>query len=170
METLQFRGSHGHVTACAVSGHVIHADACECEDCQRFGDYRSIALVDVSGTDPDALKHGGGDILFAALIWRGGGYSPACVRVEFGDCLILDELPRLPAPDGKPVPVHDWHDADGAWIGLGTAREFQHWRAEGVLPADSYLGRVGCFDLAAADAQREAAWARDAASRSRREG
>lgn len=96
--TLHFEGSHGGFTACAVSGHIIQADDCSCDDCQRLGSYRSIALVDITALDPVTLSEGGGDILAAALIWRDGGYSLPCgwIADRFEH---WDELPRLPAPE-----------------------------------------------------------------------
>jgi hypothetical protein len=75
--TLTFTGSHGAFTCCAISGHIIAADACDCDDCARFGSYQSIALVDVAGSDPANVEAGGGDILAAALVYRDGGYMPA---------------------------------------------------------------------------------------------
>lgn len=95
MATLTFEGSHGHVTACAVSGHIIEATACSCDDCGTFGGYTSIALVDVLALDPAVIAWGGGDILDAALIYQDGGYVPPVPSID-GD--IRDELLRLPAP------------------------------------------------------------------------
>lgn len=99
-QTVTFHGSHGSLTACAVSGHVIHADSCECEDCQRFGDYRSIALVAVGDSDPVSVAAGGGDILGASLVYRDGGFCRALAWLDDDDGGgYYDELPALPAPE-----------------------------------------------------------------------
>lgn len=99
MRALTFSGSHGSLTACAVSGHVIAADACECEDCAQFGSYQSVALVDVGALDPVTVRAGGGDILAAGLVYRDGGYCPPMGWDEFHGW--IDPPPRLPAP-GQP--------------------------------------------------------------------
>lgn len=100
MRALTFTGSHGALTACAVSGHVIEADACDCEDCAAYGDYRSVALVDVGALDPDTVRNGGGDILAAALVYRDGGYCPPMGWADDGEGggFWIDPPPALPAP------------------------------------------------------------------------
>lgn len=56
------------------------------------------------------------------------------------------------------TPVHEWLAADGTVIGLGTAFELDHWKAEGVSRPDERLGKIICHEPAGEDERRKAAW------------
>lgn len=97
MKLATLHGSHGELTFHVASGHIVNASACDCEDCQRFGDYRTAALVNVHDIDPEILRAGGGDILGAGMFYRDGGYCRPLVWLA-DDGGFYEELPRLPAP------------------------------------------------------------------------
>lgn len=108
--TFTLSGSHGELTACAISGHILQADACACSDCVKYGDYRSIALVDIAGTDPLTVQSGAGDILGAALIWRDGVRDIGAQWVPDGDGGGCYEFPHglLPRPAERQVCLNGW--------------------------------------------------------------
>lgn len=56
------------------------------------------------------------------------------------------------------VDVYLWLLADGTEHGCGTEAEFNHWRGEGVLPAEAKLGGVIAQEPASEDERRAAAW------------
>jgi hypothetical protein len=64
-----------------------------------------------------------------------------------------------PATATPTVPVYEWLDESGQPNGLGTKLEFDHWRAEGVIPETDRLGGVLCHEPAIEDERRKAAWA-----------
>ena len=96
--TLTFHGSHGTLTACAVSGHIIDATPCDCDDCARLGDYGTLGLVDVTALDPRVIASGGGDILQAPIISPRGSWWPAMQWVQGAKDDYWQELALLPAP------------------------------------------------------------------------
>lgn len=98
MRLITFEGSHGSLTCCAISGHIVECDDCPCEDCQRLGSYRAIALVDIAGTHPEAVQNGCGDIMAAAVIMRSGAHCPAAQLVDDCGGALWQDLRALPAP------------------------------------------------------------------------
>ena len=56
------------------------------------------------------------------------------------------------------VSVFRWLDAAGKLIGCGTQLEFDHWQAQGIVPADATLGEKIGDEPASLDAQRKAQW------------
>lgn len=61
------------------------------------------------------------------------------------------------------VPVHTWRHADGHWHGQGTALEFEHWRAEGIIPDDVEPAELLGHEPASEDDKRRKAWALEVA-------
>jgi hypothetical protein len=61
--------------------------------------------------------------------------------------------------DVATVPVYEWLLEDGREYGLGTQREFDHWKEQGVVPPGATLGAVLTHEPASEDARRELAWA-----------
>lgn len=74
---VNIEGSHGSIVADFATGAVIRADACDCADCARHGDYRSILFFDPLGFDECAREHGQTDILYVSAIYADGSYCRA---------------------------------------------------------------------------------------------
>lgn len=101
-------GSHGALRVDRLSGHILTVESCDCDDCERLGDYRSIALFDPARWDECALRYGQTDILTTAFVDKLGRYQRECTVIETGDpaCLdyYLDEVLFLPAPSIEDAP------------------------------------------------------------------
>lgn len=141
LNTVTVNGSHGSLLVHFESGHIIAAEACDCTDCARFGDYTTIAWFDPARWDECARKYGCADILLTAFVDKQGRYQRECSVVTCGDADLpdyyLDEVPLLPAPEpvaGSQVIVHAWQWTEPDWRG----RQYQEYATPGLDRVDGW--------------------------------
>lgn len=106
-ETIKIYGSHGDILVHAKSGHILECDSCDCDECERLGDYRNIKWFDPARWDEDALKHGETDLICTAFVDTHGychemqltpEWCPKTKTLDY-DLMLHREPIRLPAPD-----------------------------------------------------------------------
>lgn len=99
MGTIHIGGSHGSLLVHYPSGHILHADACDCADCQRLGGYDSYRWFDPAGFEPAAIEHGSTDILYCSFVCDRGIYTSAMRSAEVvdrhGSWMFAQEVPLL---------------------------------------------------------------------------